>query len=116
MLLAFVVVLFGGLVFMFFCISRSQEALLKATREEHALLADRLHRLETRIHAGCTAQNEGIARNSADEVPETLHSVPLGDTRYGSPLEEMNLQLKPVAAETSSRSTRRESGLPDLKM
>lgn len=119
MLLAFVVVLFGGLAFMFFCISRSQEALLKATREDHALLEDRLNRLEMRIHTGFVAQNEMTTRNSADAVSEmvAVQSTPLGDGRHGSPLDEMNLQLKPAtSSEGPSRSTRRESGLPDLKM
>ena len=38
MLLAFEVVLFGGLAFMFFCILRNQDSMLKTMREEHLSL------------------------------------------------------------------------------
>ena len=38
MLLAFEVVLFGGLAFMFFCILRNQDSMLKTMREEHGAI------------------------------------------------------------------------------
>ena len=41
MLLAFEVVLFGGLAFMFFCILRNQDSMLKTMREEHGAILGR---------------------------------------------------------------------------
>ena len=49
MLLAFEVVLFGGLAFMFFCILRNQDSMLKAMREEHGAILSTLAKLEKRI-------------------------------------------------------------------
>ncbi len=49
MLLAFEVVLFGGLAFMFFCILRNQDGMLKAMREEHGAILSTLAKLEKRI-------------------------------------------------------------------
>lgn len=45
MLLAFEVVLFGGLAFMFFCILRNQDAMSKTMREEHAAILSTLAKL-----------------------------------------------------------------------
>ena len=42
MLLAFEVVLFGGLAFMFFCILRNQDSMLKTMREEHGAILSTL--------------------------------------------------------------------------
>ncbi|MEG2140120.1 MAG: hypothetical protein RRY20_04970 [Bilophila sp.] len=119
MLLAFMLVLFGGLAFMFFCISRSQEALQKAMREDHAQLEDRLTKLEAHVRAGFGSLN-GFA-DEREYAPPTLNQ----DSAYpesqpfsegSSPLDAMNLQLEPTASPTSSRTPHRESGLPDLKM
>ena len=49
MLLAFEVVLFGGLAFMFFCILRNQDSMLKTMREEHGAILSTLAKLEKRI-------------------------------------------------------------------
>ena len=48
MLLAFEVVLFGGLAFMFFCILRNQDSMLKTMREEHGAILSTLAKLEKR--------------------------------------------------------------------
>ena len=42
MLLAFEVVLFGGLAFMFFCILLNQDSMLKTMREEHGAILSTL--------------------------------------------------------------------------
>ena len=49
MLLAFVVVLFGGLAFMFFCILRNQETMLGTLRQEHAEARALLVNMEKRL-------------------------------------------------------------------
>ncbi len=51
MLLAFEVVLFGGLAFMFFCILRNQDAMLDVVRKEHAETLALLEKMEKRLAA-----------------------------------------------------------------
>lgn len=49
MILAFVIVLFAGLCFMFYCLSRNQELMLKAMRQDHEIFENRLRQLEALI-------------------------------------------------------------------
>ena len=56
MLLAFEVVLFGGLAFMFFCILRNQDSMLKTMREEHGAILSTLAKLEKRTLRSCFSQ------------------------------------------------------------
>lgn len=51
MLLAFVVVLFAGLVLMFYMIYRNQENSFKALQEDHGRLEARLRLIEARLPA-----------------------------------------------------------------
>ncbi|MEG2005371.1 MAG: hypothetical protein RR014_04955, partial [Bilophila sp.] len=123
-----VIVLFGGLAFMFYCVLRSQEALLKVMREEHALVNDRLNELEARVSAGFGSLRSLVdaANSLTGEYSDTAPVEPCApanpneNARYagGSPLDEMCLQLEPSAPSSPSYapSSRHESGLPDLKM
>ena len=76
MLLAFEVVLFGGLAFMFFCILRNQDSMLKAMREEHGAILSTLAKLEKRI-ATLQQLEASIAVNPLAAVPPGRETGPL---------------------------------------
>lgn len=125
MLLAFVVVLFGGLAFMFLTILRGQEQLIRAMREERAVLFARLDALEragwspSAVADAASSQPQPQAR--IPEAPEASNFIPpSGPT---SPGRESRRDADPESAPgrldlaVGDRKDRpRNNGLPDLKI
>ena len=107
MLLAFEVVLFGGLAFMFFCILRNQDSMLKTMREEHGAILSTLAKLEKRI-ATLQQLEASIAINPlAVQPPEPAEkpSSPLG-----------GLSMDPPSSLGYSDDNPPKGGLPELKL
>ena len=112
MLLAFEVVLFGGLAFMFFCILRNQDSMLKTMREEHGAILSTLAKLEKRI-ATLQQLEASIAINPLavqppwDRAPEPAEkpSSPLG-----------GLSMDPPSSLGYSDDNPPKGGLPELKL
>ena len=72
MLLAFEVVLFGGLAFMFFCILRNQDSMLKTMREEHGAILSTLAKLEKRI----ATLHQSLGRSAAVSPGREAGTIP----------------------------------------
>ena len=111
MLLAFEVVLFGGLAFMFFCILRNQDSMLKTMREEHGAILSTLAKLEKRI-ATLQQLEASIAINPLAVQPpyppeekQELSSSPLG-----------GLSMDPPSSLGYSDDNPPKGGLPELKL
>ena len=124
MLLAFEVVLFGGLAFMFFCILRNQDSMLKAMREEHGAILSTLAKLEKRI-ATLQQLEASIAVNPlAAPCPQEETREPAAQTweRAPEPVEKPlspldGLSMDPPASSVSHPDdSRPKNGLPELKM
>ena len=75
MLLAFEVVLFGGLAFMFFCILRNQDSMLKTMREEHGAILSTLAKLEKRI-ATLQQLHQSLGRSAAVSPGREAGTIP----------------------------------------
>ena len=108
MLLAFEVVLFGGLAFMFFCILRNQDSMLKTMREEHGAILSTLAKLEKRI-ATLQQLEASIAINplavQPPYPPAEKPSSPLG-----------GLSMDPPSSLGYSDDNPPKGGLPELKL
>ena len=113
MLLAFEVVLFGGLAFMFFCILRNQDSMLKTMREEHGAILSTLAKLEKRI-ATLQQLEASIAINplavQPPYPPEKKQELPQTWDRAPEPAE------KPSSSLGYSDDNPQKSGLPELKL
>lgn len=131
MLLAFEVVLFGGLAFMFFCILRNQDAMLQNMREEHAAILSVLAKLERRI-ATLQQLEASIAVNPLAKQPCPQESEPASAPEPGTwsrattpaaeprPLEPCSpldgLSLDPPSSLGYDDDDRPRGGMPDLKI
>ena len=126
MLLAFEVVLFGGLAFMFFCILRNQDAMMQTMREEHAATLETLQKLEKRIatiqqiEAGIAAGSFPVQQEASKEswsrvMAQDSPPVPHTETSHCErpPFME-GLSLDPLPIEKNVEEEHR-GGLPDLK-
>lgn len=82
MQLAFMVVLFGGLAYMFLIILRTQDAMLRTLREDNARLSARLLRLEHLL----TAQNpEGCSGMQNNDACSLQSDIPAFHAEAGNP-------------------------------
>ena len=130
MLLAFEVVLFGGLAFMFFCILRNQDAMSKTMREEHAAILSTLAKLEKRI-ATLQQLEAGIAVNPLAKQPYPPEPDPAPAREPGTwsrattpaeprPVEPGSsldgLTLDPPSSLGYDDDDRPRGGMPDLKI
>lgn len=123
MLLAFEVVLFGGLAFMFFCILRNQDSMLKTMREEHGAILSTLAKLEKRI-ATLQQLEASIAVNPLaapypqeerqEPAPQTWDRASEPTERAPSPLD--GLSMDPPSSFGQSGDDRSKNGLPELKL
>ena len=125
MLLAFEVVLFGGLAFMFFfCILRNQDSMLKTMREEHGAILSTLAKLEKRI-ATLQQLEASIAINSLavqppyppeekQELSQTWDRAPDPAEKPSSPLG--GLSMDPPSSLGYSDDNPPKGGLPELKL
>ena len=109
MLLAFEVVLFGGLAFMFFCILRNQDSMLKTMREEHGAILSTLAKLEKRI-ATLQQLEASIAINPLAVQPP----YPEPAEKPSSPLG--GLSMDPPSSLGYSDDNPPKGGLPELKL
>lgn len=126
MLLAFEVVLFGGLAFMFFCILRNQDAMLRTMREEHAAMLSALAQMEKRVAVlqqleASLAVNPQAASPRAQEPPARAEeTAPGGWGRAVAPAPETASLLDALSMEPPPLSDygdeRPKNGLPDLKL
>ena len=124
MLLAFEVVLFGGLAFMFFCILRNQDSMLKTMREEHGAILSTLAKLEKRI-ATLQQLEASIAVNPlATPYPQEETQGPAAQTwdrtpepveKPSSPFDGLSMD-PPPSSQGHSDDNRPKSGLPELKL
>ena len=110
MLLAFEVVLFGGLAFMFFCILRNQDSMLKTMREEHGAILSTLAKLEKRI---ATLQPP-YPPEEKQELPQTWDRAPEPAEKPSSPLG--GLSMDPPSSLGYSDDNPPKGGLPELKL
>ena len=124
MLLAFEVVLFGGLAFMFFCILRNQDSMLKAMREEHGAILSTLAKLEKRI-ATLQQLEASIAVNpltvQPPYPPEEKQAPPQAWDRASDPAEKASspldgLSMDPPSSLGYSDDNPPKGGLPELKL
>lgn len=103
MILAFVIVLFAGLCFMFYCLYRNQELMIKSMRENHEIFENRLRQLEALITFCAKA---GRLHSSRAEVKEEIESTSCEKSFLQ---EEVPLQIKRSQSdsflETSSQSS-----------
>lgn len=124
MLLAFEVVLFGGLAFMFFCILRNQDSMLKAMREEHGAILSTLAKLEKRI-ATLQQLEASIAINplvvqppyppeEKQELSQTWDRAPEPAEKPSSPFG--GLSMDPPSSLGYSDDNPPKGGLPELKL
>ena len=117
MLLAFEVVLFGGLAFMFFCILRNQDSMLKTMREEHGAILSTLAKLEKRI-ATLQQLEASIAINPLAvqpfPLPQTGAPPPEPAEKPSSPLG--GLSMDPPSSLGYSDDNPPKGGLPELKL
>ena len=124
MLLAFEVVLFGGLAFMFFCILRNQDSMLKTMREEHGAILSTLAKLEKRI-ATLQQLEASIAINplavqppyppeEKQERSQTWDRAPEPAEKPSSPLG--GLSMDPPSSLGYSDDNPPKGGLPELKL
>lgn len=124
MLLAFEVVLFGGLAFMFFCILRNQDSMLKTMREEHGAILSTLAKLEKRI-ATLQQLEASIAVNplatpypqeeAQEPTTQTWDRAPEPVEKPSSPFDGLSMDPPPSSLSHSDDS-RPKSGLPELKL
>ena len=119
MLLAFEVVLFGGLAFMFFCILRNQDSMLKAMREEHGAILSTLAKLEKRI-ATLQQLEASIAVNPLTVQPPGPAPSQAWD-RASEPAEKASspldgLSMDPPSSLGYSDDNPPKGGLPELKL
>lgn len=127
MLLAFEVVLFGGLAFMFFCILRNQDAMLRTMREEHAAMLAALAQVEKRLAVlqqleARLVLNPQAASPRAPETPAPAReAAPDAWVRAPAPAAEEKassldgLSMDPPLSGYGD-SERPKGGLPDLKL
>ena len=124
MLLAFEVVLFGGLAFMFFCILRNQDSMLKAMREEHGAILSTLAKLEKRI-ATLQQLEASIAVNplavQPPYPPEGKQAPSQAWDRASEPAEKApspldGLSMDPPSSPGYSDDNPPNGGLPELKL
>ena len=124
MLLAFEVVLFGGLAFMFFCILRNQDSILKAMREEHGAIFSTLAKLEQRI-ATLQQLEASIAVNplavQPPYPPEEKQAPSQAWDRASEPAEKASspldgLSMDPPSSFGYSDDNPPKGGLPELKL
>lgn len=125
MLLAFEVVLFGGLAFMFFCILRNQDAMLRTMREEHSAMLSALAQMEKRV-AVLQQPEASLAVNPQTASPRAQEpSAPAEKTAPGawgravanapetaSLLDALSME-PPLSGYDDERP---KNGLPDLKL
>ena len=124
MLLAFEVVLFGGLAFMFFCILRNQDSMLKAMREEHGAILSTLAKLEKRI-ATLQQLEASIAVNpltvQPPDPPGEKQAPSQAWDRASEPAEKASspldgLSMDPPSSLGYSDDNPPKGGLPELKL
>ena len=118
MLLAFEVVLFGGLAFMFFCILRNQDSMLKTMREEHGAILSTLAKLEKRI-ATLQQLEASIVQppyppEEKQELSQTWDRAPEPAEKPSSPLG--GLSMDPPSSLGYSDDNPPKGGLPELKL
>lgn len=127
MLLAFEVVLFGGLAFMFFCILRNQDAMVRTMREEHAAILSTLAQVEKRLAVlqqleANLVLNPQAASPRPQEAAGPEEAVPGTWGRAVSPVEEApaspldGLSMDPPSSLRYEEDERPKGALPDLKI
>ena len=127
MLLAFEVVLFGGLAFMFFCILRNQDAMLKTMREEHTAMLSTLAQVEKRLavlqqlEANLVVNPQAVSPRAPETPTRTAEAAPGAWGRAVAPAEEKavspldGLSMEPPLS-GYGEDERPKGGLPDLKL
>lgn len=127
MLLAFEVVLFGGLAFMFFCILRNQDAMLKTMREEHTAMLATLAQVEKRLavlqqlEARLVVSPQAASPRAQEAPARTEEAAPGAWARAAapaggkapSPLDGLSMD-PPLSG--YGEDERPKGGLPDLKL
>lgn len=125
MLLAFEVVLFGGLAFMFFCILRNQDAMLRTMREEHAAMLSALAQMEKRVavlqelEASLAVNPQAASPRAQEPTARAEETAPGGWGRAVAPAPETASLLDALSMEpplSDYGDERPKNGLPDLKL
>lgn len=128
MLLAFEVVLFGGLAFMFFCILRNQDAMVRTMREEHAGILSTLAQVEKRLavlqqlEANLVLNPQAVPPRPREAAARPEEAAPETWSRAHAPVEATpaspldGLSMDPPSSLRYEEDERPKGGLPDLKI
>lgn len=129
MLLTFLVICFAGLAFMFYCIQRGQDIMLRAMQDEHAQMRTILRALEARLDADDEERPElqqhpvTVQKNESEKLDMEPELLLEGTTvtqaaemlRAASPLQGLDLHMNEPETRRTGRKDPRDTGMPDLK-